>query len=154
MAQKRKTPCVAKAKAPTYPQWNKIFLKELAATSNVSAAAHAAKVCTSTVYAARRTKSEFNRKWQMALVEGYDSLEIELLSRMREGEIKPAVGEKRTFDNAVALRLLAAHRASTARQRAIHDNEDTEAIIQSINAKLDLMRERAIAAGKYVEDGE
>ena len=70
---------------------------------------------------------------------------MELLRRLRDGEIKPAAGAKkgtRTFDNATALRLLAAHRESAARQRAIRSNEDSEAIIQSINAKLETMRQR------------
>lgn len=154
MAQTPKTPRVTKKRGPSYPVWSKVFLKELAATSNVTASIKKAKTCPSTVYDARRNRPEFNRKWQIALVEGYDNLELELLSRMRQGEFKTPVGQKRTFDNAVALRLLAAHRASAARQRAIHDNEDSDAIIASINAKLDLMRERAIAAGEYSEDGE
>ena len=62
---------------------------------------------------------------------------------------KPAAGAKkgtRTFDNATALRLLAAHRDSAARQRAISSNEDSEAIIQSINAKLEVIRQRRLAA--------
>ena len=50
------------------------------------------------------------------------------------------------FDNAVALRLLGAHKESTARQRAVRSHEDSEAIIQSINAKLELVRQRRMAA--------
>ncbi|MFZ5745453.1 MAG: hypothetical protein ACOY7T_13340 [Pseudomonadota bacterium] len=93
--------------------WSRLFLAELAATSNVSAAARKAGVCTSTAYEARRQSAEFNRAWQQALCEGYDLLEMDLLRRLREGEVKPAAGAKRgvrTYDNAAALRLLAAHR--------------------------------------------
>ena len=50
-------------------------------------------------------------------------------------------------DLATALRLLAAHRESAARQRAIRSNEDSEAIIQSINAKLERIRQRRALAG-------
>ena len=135
--------------AQRFKQWSKSFLSELAATSNVSAAARKAGISTSTAYEARRDKAEFNRAWQRALCEGYDHLEMELLHRLRSGEVKPATGAKRgvrAFDNATAYRLLLAHRDSAARQRAIRDNEDAEAIILEINAKLEKMRARQIAA--------
>jgi hypothetical protein len=60
----------------------------------------------------------------------------------------------RKFDNSIAFRLLTAHRESAAQHRAVRDNEDADAIIASINAKLDLMRERTIAAGEYTEGEE
>lgn len=129
--------------------WSRLFLAELAATSNVSAAARKAGVCTSTAYEARRQSAEFNRAWQQALSEGYDLLEMDLLRRLREGEVKPAAGAKRgvrTYDNATALRLLAAHRDSTARFRAVRTREESDAIVQSINAKLERMRQRRLAA--------
>lgn len=133
------------ARRASLPKWAKPFLAELAASSNVSAAARKAKIATATAYDARRSNAEFNRKWQQALCEGYDHLEMELLHRLRTGEIKPPPGAKRgtrSFDNATAFRQLAAHRETAARQRAIRDNQDSEAIIASINAKLDRMRER------------
>ena len=132
---------------PSFAHWSKAFLSELAATSNVSAAARKAKICPSTAYDARRQKPEFNRLWQEALCEGYDHLEMDLLYRLRNGEMKPAKDAKkgvRSFDNATAFRLLSAHRESAARQRAIRENEDADAILASIDAKLDTMRERAL----------
>ena len=134
---------------PRFRQWSKPFLAELAATSNVSAAARKAGIATATAYEARRLNPEFNRAWSRALCEGYDHLEMELLHRLRSGEVKPAAGARRgarAFDNATAFRLLAAHRESAARQRAIRDNEDAEAIILSINAKLEKMRQRRLTA--------
>lgn len=134
-----------------YKNWSPAFLRELAATSNISAAARKARVPTATVYATRRTNPEFNRKWQQALCEGYELLEMDLLLRMRAGEVKPAPGARRgtrTFDNAIALRLLGAHKESVSRQRATRDYEDSEAILLSINAKLESTRQRAIAAGE------
>jgi hypothetical protein len=125
------------------PKWARAFLAELAVTSNVSAAARAAKVAKTTAYDARRNNAEFDRKWQQALCEGYDHLEMELLHRLRTGEVKPAPGAKRgtrTYDNATAFRLLSAHRESAARQRAIRSNEDSEAVLASLDAKLDRMR--------------
>lgn len=133
----------------SFAKWSKIFLSELAATSNVTAAAGRAGVCTSTAYEARRHNSAFNRAWQQALCEGYDHLEMELLHRLRTGEVKPASGAKRgvrAFDNATAFRLLAAHRESAARFRAVRNNEDAEAIVLSINAKLEAMRQRRLAS--------
>lgn len=141
---------------PRFKHWSKAFLSELAATSNVSASARKAGICTSTAYDARRANPEFNRKWQAALCEGYDHLEMELLARLRSGEIKPAPGARRgvrAYDNATAFRLLVAHRESAARQRAIRDSEDTEAILGAINAKLDKMRARRAAAARDAGDG-
>lgn len=137
----------ASPELPRFRQWSKAFLAELAATSNVTAAARKAAISTATAYEARRANPEFNRAWQRALCEGYDHLEMELLHRLRTGEVKPASGARRgarAFDNATAFRLLSAHREAAARQRAIRDNEDAEAIILSINAKLEKMRQRRL----------
>ena len=117
--------------------------------SNVSAAARKAKISTTTAYDTRRANPEFSRRWLAALCEGYEHLEMELLHRLRTGEVKPAAGAKkgtRAFDNATAFRLLAAHRESAARQRAINYNQDSARILVSINAKLDKMRERKLLA--------
>lgn len=129
--------------------WSATFLAELAATSNVTASAAKAGVSTRVVYDTRRHDAEFARAWRSALCEGYDALEMALLYRLRVGELKPATGAKRasrSFDNATALRLLAAHRETVARERAIREEEDADAILASINAKLEKMRERWLAA--------
>lgn len=145
----------AVAARPLFADWSRVFLSELAATSNVSAAARKAEVSTFIVYEMRRTRAEFSRQWQEALCEGYDHLEMALLHRLRAGEIKPAAGAKRgvrQFDNATSLRLLTAHREAVARQRAMRDNEDADAILASINLKLERMRERSLAAQKQAEE--
>jgi hypothetical protein len=145
------------ARRAPLPLWAKPFLAELAVTSNVSAAARKAGIASSTAYDARRASAEFNRAWQQALCEGYDHLELELLHRLRSGEVKPAAGARRgvrSYENGTALRLLVAHRASAARQRAVRDNEDTEAILASIDAKLDRMRERRFAVAESDHGGE
>jgi hypothetical protein len=152
----RRTQPAAPSK-PAFAKWSKSFLAELAATSNVSAAARKARISTSTAYEVRRTNPEFNRRWQAALCEGYDHLEMELLQRLRTGEVKPAAGAKRgvrAFENATALRLLAAHRDSAARQRAIRGNEDAAAIIVTINTKLETMRQRMLAAAAAKPDDQ
>jgi hypothetical protein len=129
-------------------QWMPKFLSALAETSNVSAAADRAGVTSAHVYKLRRDEPEFARQWQGALCEGYDNLEFELLDRLRNGIVSD--GEGRKFDNAAALRLLTAHRESVSRERALRDNENAAEVIASIDAKLDRMRERAMAAGQDV----
>lgn len=146
---------VVAPRPPSLPKWGKTFLSELAATSNVSAAARAAGITTGTAYDTRRTNAEFNRKWQEALCEGYDHLEMELLHRLRAGEVKPASGARRgvrSFDNSTAFRLLTVHREAVSKQRAINSNRDAAAIIVSINTKLETMRQRWLAASGQADD--
>ena len=143
---------VAKARKPAYPRWSKAFLAHLATTSNVRASAAVAGVSTGKAYETRRGNPDFNRQWQQALFEGYEHLEMELLHRLRSGETKRAASAK--FDNATAFRLLAAHRESIARQRAIQDDEDEEAVLASIDAKLERMRHRQLAAPGEDTDAE
>ncbi len=143
-------------KSRALPAWARVFISELAATSNVSASALKADVTTYKVYDLRRRHAEFNRMWQVALCEGYDNLELDLLARLRSGELPGADGARRggsSFDNATALRLLTAHRESVAKERANRDNEDADEILASIDAKLDLMRERSLAAAARAQDG-
>jgi hypothetical protein len=121
--------------------WRQTFLANLADTSNVSAAAEAAQISLSWVYKTRREDSQFARQWFAALCEGYDNLEMDLLHRLRSGEAKEA--DIRKYDNATAFRLLSVHRQAVARERAIQEDEDEQAILASIDAKLDSMRERA-----------
>lgn len=143
-AHKRARPTSSR-KAPLSPSWRKVFLITLAETSNVSRSCEAAGVGVSTVYALRRKNAEFTRRWMIALCEGYDHLEMDLLSRLRSGEARD---DGRKYEYGTAFRLLAAHRESAARERAMRDNEDADAILASIDAKLDTMRERAQALGE------
>ena len=136
-----------KTKRPPKHVWQPAFLAALSESSNVSAAARKARVETSTVYKARRDEAEFNRNWQKALAEGYDNLELDLLRRLRTGQLEGGKAKaRRKFDNAIAFRLLTAHREAVGRQRAIRSAEDEEAIIASINDKLEKMRQRQVAA--------
>lgn len=136
----------ARSKPRPNKRWRADFLEKLAETSNITAAAKWARTTTGQVYAARRSEPEFARKWQAALCEGYDNLEMELLYRLRTGQTVSNAGAK--FDFAVAARLLAAHRESANRERALRDNEDADKILDEIDAKLDSMRDRARAAAE------
>lgn len=123
--------------------WRMVFLDTLSRTSNISAAARAARVDASMVYRTRRTDPVFAKAWYQALCDGYDLLEIELLRRLRMGDTdNPTAKRKRKYDNATAFRLLSAHRDAVSKARAEQEQMDEEDIIASINAKIDLMRER------------
>lgn len=130
-------------------RWRAAFLAHLAETSNVSASARAAKILPARAYEARRRDPQFYRDWQEALCEGYEHLEMALLQRLRDGEIKPASGAKkgvRVFDNATALRLLVVHREAASRQQAIRGNLDARAVIAEINARILKLRPARTAA--------
>lgn len=143
--------------------WCAPFLAQLAVTSNVAASARRARVDVSTVYKLRRTDTGFARDWFAALCEGYDNLELDLLHRLREGELEGGRSKERArrkFDNATAFRLLAAHRETVTRQRGRNDYEHEDAVLASIDAKLDTMRHRlavrdaAEACSKSAPDGK
>jgi len=130
------------------PRWQKRFLDVLAETSNVTAAAKRAKTSVGHAYNTRAKDAEFARSWLIALAQGYDQLEMELLHRLREGELSGGTTKKarRKYDNAVAMRLLAAHRESVVRQRALDANRNEDSILDEIDRKLDLMRTRELQA--------
>lgn len=148
----RKAGTRKRRRTPNRDTWMRAFLVALAETSNVTAAAQKAGITLSHVYKIRRADAGFARKWLSALCEGYDNLELELLHRLRSGAA--GADKDRRFDNATAFRLLAAHRDSAAREKAMRDNADSERIVQSINDKLEHMRQRSVEIGEYVEEGD
>ena len=125
----------------TSRHWRSAFLAALAETSNVTAAAEAAGVHPSRPYKVRRQEPEFAAAWHAALLEGYDALEIDVLHRLRFGEARDA---DRKFDNATALRLLAQHRETVVRERAMRENEDVAIVRASLDAKLASLRRQVL----------
>ena len=142
------------AKRTTPSNWREIFLARLAQTSNVAAAARTARIDTAKVYKARRSEPDFYARWMEALAEGYDNLEMDLLRRLRTGELTGGGPAKvhRKYDNAIALRLLSAHRESVSRQKAMRADHDEDAIIAAINDKLETIRQRQLA--RKAADGD
>lgn len=132
-------------------QWRVHFLAALAETSNVTAAAAAAGAHPSRAYKARRVEPDFARKWQTALLEGYQNLELEVLHRLRFGE--PKDGDMK-FDNASALRLLGLHRETVARERAMRENEDLVTVRAAIQTKLEQLRREVVARRIEAQDSE
>lgn len=127
--------------------WRRAFLDKLAQTSNVPAAARVAGVTESEAYAARRRSQRFASEWQDALAEGYEHLEMALLYRLRTGELKQTSGSKRrirTYDLATGIRMLSLFRERSEMGQPEHSNEDTEAVIASINEKLEKRRRRLL----------
>ena len=118
--------------------WRRLFLEALAETSNVTEAERSCRVPARRVYRARREEAEFRREWFDALLEGYEHLEMEMLHRLRVGTGK----DDNKFDFANALRLLMLHRETVARERALRGSGDKASVLASLNAKIDLMRER------------
>ncbi|MDR7102817.1 hypothetical protein [Croceicoccus sp. BE223] len=128
-------------------EWRSAFLETLSRTSNISAAARAAKVDAGLVYRTRRSDPVFAKAWYQALCDGYDLLELDLLRRLRMGDTEnPNAKRKRKYDNATAFRLLSAHREAVSKARAEQEQMAEEDIIASINAKIDMMRQRMKAA--------
>ena len=112
--------------------WRAQFIDKLAETSNVTAAAEAAGISARRAYKLRRSDPDFASARYQALLEGYDHLEMETLHRLRVGTAK----EEPKFDIANALRMLAIHRETAARERARVETRDEEAILASIDAKI------------------
>lgn len=139
-------------------RWRELFIEKLAETSNVTRAAeHANLASTSIAYMHRRRDARFAAAWLEALAEGYAHLEMEVLRRLREGDFHVAGdgGERGAkYDFAAAIRTLQAHSATVAHQRAMQDDEDEDAVIASLDAKLDAIRmgERTMKA-LLAEDG-
>jgi hypothetical protein len=128
--------------------WKTPFLEALAETSNVSEAARRADVPLRTAYKTRRDDQAFAARWRDALYEGYDNLEMEVLGYLRDAQ------PSRKMDVASALRLLVAHRETIARERALREDEDEQAVLDSIDKFIDEMRDRRAAnAAILIEAG-
>lgn len=138
----------AEQMATAHRSWRRLFLDTLAETSNVSEAARIAGVRPARPYKLRRNDPEFARQWNAALLEGYEHLELETLHRLRAGTGK----DDPKFDIANALRLLALHKDAVARTRALRDDEDEEAILTSLDTKIEQMRAREMAAAALLAD--
>lgn len=138
--------------APVIPArnigWRTLFFDALAETSNVTEAAKRAGVPLRTVYKTRRDDPVFAAKWLAALHEGYDYLEMEVIGYLRD----PAPVRK--MDVTAALRLLAAHRETVERRRALDEEEDEQAVLDSIDRFIDEMRVRRTANSAILIDKE
>lgn len=120
--------------------WRKRFIETLAITSNVTRAAEVAKVSLARAHQTRRAEAEFARAWQAAIADGYLNLEIEVIRRLREGDLKTANGDK--FDFANAIRLLGANRSGPAGGASEVRDVSTAEVRASIDRKIEDIRRR------------
>jgi hypothetical protein len=120
--------------------WQGLFLDYLAESSNVSESARKAGANPSRAYKLRREDPEFARKWLAALYEGYLHLEMEVVRRLREGDMQTENADKYDFAN--AIRLLAAHRDNAARAQAQHRNVSAAEVRASIDRKVEAIRQQ------------
>ena len=118
--------------------WRGLFLDRLAETSNVAQSARQAGIDASRAYKVRREEPEFARLWLAALWEGYTHLEMEVLRRLREGDM--SARDDGRYDFASAIRLLAVHRESAARAQADQRNVSVAEIRASIDRKVEAIR--------------
>lgn len=145
-------PVPARLSSGTAPgrHWRKRFLETLTATSDLERAASAAKVTVTRAYQTRRSDPDFARAWQAAIADSYLNLEMDVIRRLREGDLKTADGDK--FDFANAIRLLAANRDHAARSPSPVRDVTAAEVRASIDRKIEdirrrLARQQAAAAG-------
>ena len=119
------------------------FLEYLAESSNVTRSANRADISTGSVYQKRRHDPAFARRWLAALYEGYLHLEMEVLRRLREGEMQGKNADKYDFAN--AIRLLSAHRENAARAEAEQHNVTAAEVRASIDRKVEAIRQQVQA---------
>ena len=120
--------------------WRKRFLEALSTTSNVQFSAEVAKVSLIRACEARRREPDFARAWQAAIADGYLNLEMEVIRRLREGELLTANGDK--FDFANAIRLLAVRRDVASRGAPEVRDISTAEVKASIDRKIEDIRRR------------
>lgn len=148
VTRNRGKPQVKKEKVNSWTKARReLFLTELAATCNVTAALRKVGKTSGGLYALRRRSAEFRTEWDAALAEGYAKLEIALLDRAINGTVKPVfqagkkVGEITEYSDAVAMRLLTAHREAAGRSAPMV-LEDLDTVRRRVELRLSVMHER------------
>lgn len=134
---------------PLSRSWKRIFLIALGQSSDIQAACQAARTTVERVFSVRREDPEFAIAWRRALLEGYENLELETLHYLRTGHAPH--GEAK-FDVVNAIRLIRGQAEIAARDRAARDEDDDQAVLDSIDRKLDRMRERAAANAALLDE--
>lgn len=134
---------------PLSRSWKRVFLIALGQSSDLQSACKAARTTIERAYSVRREDPEFAMAWRRALLEGYENLELETLFYLRTGQAPH--GETK-FDVANAIRLIRGQAEFAARERAAREDDDDQAVLDSIDRKLDKMRERAAANTALLEE--
>ena len=138
----------AEGKEKLNKHWRTYFLAALIETSNVKASAEQAGISPSRAYRVRREDPDFAAQWRAALCEGYENLEMDLLGYLRN----PVADHKLDVPN--GIRLLTLHRQFVAQHRALTDDRSEQEVLDSIDAMIDEMRERAAANTALLAQGQ
>ena len=91
----------------------RLFLEELARTSNITASAKAAGFTTKPAYELKKKSGSFRAQWLEALCEGYARLEADLLAealRPASPHLKEMTLKQKQLKVRLGMSLLAAHR--------------------------------------------
>ncbi|RVQ68850.1 hypothetical protein EKN06_01065 [Croceicoccus ponticola] len=151
------------------PDRQRAFIAALAATGSVTQAAREIGASLEALYKlrARGGAEGFAKAWDKAVDAGMARLEDSALIRAMEGELRPVVsggrviGHYRRHNEALTMFMLRhrrAHRYGSERERSAAQELDEQEIIDSINRKLDQMRERMgfgkTVGGKSKADGD
>lgn len=135
-----------------HPRWRERFIANLEQCSCVTRSAERAGISTARAYRARRNEPEFARAWLLALARGYEDLEMEVLRRLRDGDLLAQDGVK--YDFSSAIRLLGLHRESTMRAHAERRNVSAAEIRASIDRKIADIRQRIADHDQQAKDGQ
>lgn len=139
-----------------------LFLAELAASCNVTAACTAADVSSGSAYREREANGAFRAGWDRALTEGYERLELAMLRRAMDGTVKEvrradgSIDRVVDYSDRVGLQLLKQHkdRVAEAGAAAEESEEEAAASVERIMRRLDGVRRRLGLEDDGDEEGE
>lgn len=136
------------------PVRRQLFLDELAASANITAAAKVAGLSARSAYQLRQRDSHFAAQWQQALQIALDELEALLIDRVRQGTETGVyaggilVGRERVYSDRLAMFVLNRHRPAGFAARVA---EQTEAGADRTDA-ISLIEERLARIRQGRED--
>lgn len=108
--------------------WKPRFLKRLAETANVREACRAAKISRDTAYAHYKQDKVFASRWDEALDDATDILEMEARRRAYKGTNKPVTfrgkitATYKEYSDTLLMFLLRAHRPAKYAERSRNEN--------------------------------
>lgn len=142
-----------KMRQPSKRDWTKskeqAFVETLAETCNLTRAAAAAGVSTSSARERRKTNARFRASCAEAIASAYQRLELAVLERALNGSEKIVTRKDgseervREYPNAVALTLLRMHRDTAAEVMEEPAEADIEEVRQRLFKKLQRLRKKA-----------
>jgi hypothetical protein len=125
----------------------RLFLEELARTSNITASAKAAGFTTKPAYDLKKKSGSFKAQWLEALSEGYARLEADLLAealRPASPHLKDMTLKQKQLKVRLGMALLAAHRNTVrgAEKPSPSRSRDPEEVKKRLAARFTAMNKR------------